>query len=144
MADTNILEAPCGIHCGLCPLHLAITDEALKKRLSERLNMPLDKVVCAGCRDIDGYCPVIPEQCATWICVKKKGVAFCCECADFPCIKLAPCADRASTRPHNLKVYSLTLRKMKGAYEWSKAIEEIYNLYYKGEMVVGHGPVLKK
>ncbi|MHB8084730.1 MAG: DUF3795 domain-containing protein [Dehalococcoidia bacterium] len=144
MVDKNALEAPCGIHCGLCPLHLAITDEALRKRLADRLNMPTDKVVCPGCRAVDGFCPVIPEQCATWLCVKKKGVEFCCECADFPCIKLAPCADKAPLRPHNIKVYSLTLRKMKGAYEWSKAIGEIYNLYYKGEMVIGHGPVLKQ
>jgi hypothetical protein len=144
MVDKNALEAPCGIHCGLCPLHLAITDESLKKRLAERLNMPLDRVVCPGCREIDGFCPIIPEQCATWLCVNKKAVEFCCECADFPCIKLAPCADKASLRPHNIKVYSLTLRKNKGAYEWNKAIEEIYSLYYKGEMIIGHGPVLKQ
>jgi len=144
MVKKNLLEAPCGIHCGLCPLHLAITDEALRKRLAERLNMPPDKVVCPGCRAVDGFCPVIPEQCATWLCVKKKGVEFCCECADFPCVKLAPCADKAPLRPHNIKVYSLTLRKTKGAYEWSKAIVEIYNLYYKGEMVIGRGPVLKQ
>jgi hypothetical protein len=144
MVKKNLLEAPCGIHCGLCPLHLAITDEALRKRLAERLNMPPDKVVCPGCRAVDGFCPVIPEQCATWLCVKKKGVEFCCECADFPCVKLAPCADKAPLRPHNIKVYSLTLRKTKGAYEWSKTIGEIYNLYYKGEMVIGHGPVLKQ
>ena len=28
--DKNALEAPCGIHCGLCPLNQAIKDENLQ------------------------------------------------------------------------------------------------------------------
>jgi hypothetical protein len=138
--DKNALEAPCGIHCGLCPMHLATTDEALRNRIAERMKRPPETVPCAGCRAIEGHCPVIGEQCATWVCSKEKGIEFCCECPDFPCIKLMPCSDRASTLPHNIKVYSLALRKSKGALEWEKAIKEAYDLYYKGEMVVGRGP----
>ena len=83
--DKNALEAPCGIHCGLCPLYLAISNEQLKKRLTETLNLPPEKVTCTGCRSIDGYCPVIGgEQCATWVCSKGKGLEFCCECARVP------------------------------------------------------------
>jgi hypothetical protein len=138
--DKNALEAPCGIHCGLCPLNQAIKDENMKARLAERLNRPPDKVTCTGCRSIDGHCPVIGEQCATWICSKEKGIEFCYECPDFPCIKLMPCADRAPTIPHNIKIYSLALRKAKGAYVWEKEIKEAYKLYYQGEMVIGRGP----
>lgn len=141
--DRNALEAPCGIHCGLCPMHLAATDEKLRALIAERRKMPPEKVPCAGCRAIDGYCPVIGEQCATWVCSKEKGIEFCCECPDFPCIKLMPCSDRASVLPHNIKIYSLALRKSKGAHEWEKAIKEAYDLYYKGEMVIGRGPKAK-
>lgn len=138
MIDQNALEAPCGIHCGYCKLNQALTDENLAKILKEKMNLP----TCTGCRSIDGYCPVIGEQCATWVCSKQKGVEFCHECADFPCIKLMPCADRADKLPHNIKVYSLMLRKAKGAHEWSKAIGKVYDLYYKGQMVIGRGPKL--
>jgi len=141
MIDKNSLEAPCGLHCGLCPLNKAITDEQLKKQLSERLNLPLEKATCPGCRAIDGYCPVIGEQCATWVCSKEKSVEFCSECADFPCIKLMPCADRAAKLPHNIKVYSLALRKQRGAQEWTNAIKDLYELYYKGQMIIGRGPM---
>src|SRR5664280_2081884 len=123
MATSEVMAAPCGVDCSMCPLHLATNDEALKKRLSEMLNLPQDKMACVGCREIDGNCPVIPEQCATWLCVKEKGVDFCSDCSDFPCTKLAPCADRASTRPYNIKVFSLTLRKNKGAQEWGTRIK---------------------
>ena len=145
MASCNeVMAAPCGIDCGLCPLYLATNDEALKQRLSGILKMPLDKIACAGCRRIDGYCPVIPEQCATWLCVKEKGVNFCSDCADFPCDKLAPCADRASTRPHNIKVFSLALRKSRGPEEWARRIKDIYALYFQGELAIGHGPISKE
>lgn len=142
--DKNALDAPCGIPCSLCNMHLAANDEGMRNRIAEKLKIPPEKVPCAGCRTIDGHCPVIGEQCATWICTQEKGVEFCYECAGFPCIKLMPCSDRAGVLPHNLKIFSLVLRKSKGAYEWEKGIKEAYNLYYNGEMVIGRGPRAKK
>jgi hypothetical protein len=139
--DKNALEAPCGLHCGFCPLNRAVTDEQLKKRISERLKLPIQKAACPGCRPVDGYCPVIgEEQCSTWLCAKGKGVEFCSECTEFPCVKLLPCSDRSDQIPQNIKICSLALRKAKGAHEWEKAIKEIYDLYFQGKMVVGHGP----
>lgn len=140
MVDKNALYAPCGIHCGMCPLNLAITDEKIRSQLSTRLNLPPEKVNCTGCRSIDGHCPVIGEQCATWVCVNGKGLQFCSECTDFPCVKLMPCSDRADKLPQNIKIFSLTLRKTKGAYEWEKAIKDVYSRYFHGKMVIGHGP----
>jgi hypothetical protein len=137
MIDKNALEAPCGIHCGLCKLNQALTDENLRQTLA-KVNLP----TCTGCRSIDGHCPVIGEQCATWICSQHHGVEFCSECAEFPCGKLAPSSDRADKLPHNIKVFSLALRKARGAHEWDKQIGEIYDLYYKGKMVIGRGPQL--
>ncbi len=137
MTDKKSLEAPCGIHCGLCRLNQALHNEAVRQAI-EKVNLS----TCEGCRAVDGHCPVIAEQCATWVCAQNKGVDFCCECAEFPCDKLAPSSDRADKLPHNIKVYSLTLRKAVGAHEWSKRIGRIYDLYYKGKMAIGRGPQL--
>jgi hypothetical protein len=140
MLDKNALHAPCGIHCGLCPRNLAIKDEQIRSRLSAGLNLPPENVTCTGCRSIDGHCPAIVDQCATWVCIKGKGLEFCSECSDFPCAKLIPSSDRADKLPHNIKIFSLTLRKTKGAYEWEKVIKDVYDRYFHGKMVVGHGP----
>jgi len=55
-----------------------------------------------------------------------------------------PCADQASELPQNIKIFSLTLRKNRGAEEWNKSIMDVYTRYFKGIMVIGHGPVLKE
>jgi hypothetical protein len=137
MLDKNALEAPCGIHCGLCKLNQALTDENLRNTI-EKMNLK----TCTGCRSIDGHCPVIGEQCQTWVCSQRHGVEFCSECSEFPCYKLAPSSDRADKLPHNIKIFSLSLRKAQGAHEWGKQINKIYDLYFKGKMVIGHGPQL--
>jgi hypothetical protein len=136
----NALEAPCGIHCGFCPLNLALTREDVRSELAGRLNMPPEEVGCAGCRSIEGRCPVIGEPCATWLCAREKGVEFCSDCAEFPCLRLMPCADRAGRLPHNIKIYSLALRKAKGPEEWAKAIKDVYDLYFHSRMIIGRGP----
>ncbi len=81
MAVQVKLAAPCGIHCGLCPLNRALTDEALRKSLAQGMNVPEEKAQCEGCRAVDGHCPVIGEQCATFVCAAEKDVEFCGEFA---------------------------------------------------------------
>jgi hypothetical protein len=140
----SILAAPCGIHCGICLLFRAVQDARLRERISEKLHIPLEKCTCPGCRAISGFCPVIHKQCATWICAKEKGVTFCSECAEFPCRKLMPYADRAAELPQNIKIFSLSLRKARGNDAWEKSIHDIYGLYFFGEMVIGGGPKSRK
>lgn len=140
MSEQAGLAAPCGIHCGMCPLNKALSDEKLRETLAQRMNVAPEKATCPGCRTIVGHCPVIGEQCATYICAQEKGVEFCYECSEFPCAKLLPCSDRAESLPHNLKVYSLVLRKQKGEKVWSELIGQIYSLYYRGQMKIGRGP----
>ena len=141
MNNQTALPAPCGIHCGMCPLYKALSDEKLRDTLSQRMNLPPEKAQCEGCRAVDGNCPVIGEQCATYACAKEKDVEFCSDCSEFPCSKLLPCTDRAESLPHNLKVYSLTLRKLKGEQTWNQTIGQMYSLYYRGQMAIGRGPV---
>jgi hypothetical protein len=141
--DERELAAPCGIDCSQCKLYQALSDENLRQLIIQKMKMPPEKATCTGCRSIEGHCPVIGEQCATYVCAIEKGVDYCCDCADFPCQKLMPCAERADKLPHNIKIFSLTLRKQKGETEWKKAIAGIYKLYYSGQMVIGHGPQLR-
>ncbi|MDD5313150.1 MAG: DUF3795 domain-containing protein [Dehalococcoidia bacterium] len=147
MIDKNALEAPCGLDCSMCMQHKAIGDENLKKKLSDMMQLlsdnvtvPADKVGCPGCRAIEGNCLHIGEQCLTYICTREKGVDFCSDCAEFPCIKLMPCADKSTIIPHNIKLYSLNVRKFKGEEEWKKVFPELYQLYFKGKMFIGRGP----
>lgn len=141
MNNQTALLAPCGLHCGMCPLYKALSDEKLRGTLSQRMNLPPEKAQCEGCRAVDGNCPVIGERCATYICAEEKDVEFCSDCSEFPCSKLLPCTDRADSLPHNLKIYSLTLRKLKGEQVWNQMIGQIYSLYYRGQMVIGRGPI---
>jgi len=140
MTNQSELAAPCGLHCGMCPLYKALSDEKLRDTLAQRMNVPPERATCHGCRAVDGHCPVIGEQCATYVCAQEKGMNFCCDCLEFPCSKLLPCTDRAQSLPHNLKVYSLTLRKLKGEETWNQMIGKIYSLYYGGQIVIGRGP----
>jgi hypothetical protein len=135
------LEASCGLHCGVCFLFRAGSDEALRSMVAEKFGLPPEKATCPGCRSVDGFCPVIGGQCATYVCAQENGVAFCSECRQFPCRKLMPCADRGAELPQNIKVFSLAVRKVKGEEEWRGSIMELYSLYFKGKMVIGHGPV---
>lgn len=140
--DDLYLAAPCGLACGLCPLNRALSDENLRQALAKGMGVPADKVGCPGCRAVDGHCPVIGEQCATYVCAQTEAVAFCSDCVKFPCPKLAPCAERADKLPHNLKAFSLSLRRAHGPEAWEKAIRGLYGLYFKGQMVIGRGPAL--
>ena len=140
MTEQPGLAAPCGIHCGICLFYKSLSDEKLRDIVSQRMNVPLEKATCQGCRAVDGNCPLIGEQCATFICAQEKGVNFCCDCSGFPCSKLLPCSDRAESIAQNIKVYSLTLRKLKGEKAWNQMIGQIYSLYYGGKMVIGRGP----
>jgi hypothetical protein len=133
------LVAPCGIDCGMCELFLCKDNQQLFDFLVSK-GVPKEKLPCAGCRDIEGFCPVIGGECATYACVKDKDVDFCYECHDFPCSKLHPSADRADALPHNLKVYNLCTIQREGVDCFIAQSGEIKKKYFKGKMEIGKGP----
>lgn len=116
--EERALISPCGIYCGNCPLYRARTDETLRQRIAEGQGIPVEKVLlCAGCRPARGKVSVSGGKpvCDTYACaIDDKKVEFCYECEDFPCLRLAPCADRAQELPHNTKVYQLVLLQKEG------------------------------
>ncbi|UCF32988.1 MAG: DUF3795 domain-containing protein [Phycisphaerales bacterium] len=133
------LLAPCGLDCGVCELYLSRDDKQLMSALISK-GISEEVLPCEGCRAIEGKCPVLGGTCATYKCANTKGVVFCSECSGFPCMKLAPAADRADVLPHNIKLYNLCVVQKHGVEALIKKSSEIKQTYYRGRMLVGEGP----
>jgi hypothetical protein len=71
------LAGPCGFYCGTCRHYLA----RIKGLLHEK-NL---KHGCRGCRDQSKRCAWIKRDCAR---IRKREIAFCFECPEFPCTNL--------------------------------------------------------
>jgi hypothetical protein len=134
--DYKHMTAPCGLDCFNCPMHLAGEDERLRAAVARNMNLPVEKVVCRGCRDENGTIGFagMTEPCNVFKCITKKGISLCSECGDFPCYHLHPYADKASERPHNAKVFNLSLIKKMGIEAWAKTkAKSVRDTYYKGK-----------
>ncbi len=136
------LVAPCGIDCGICELYLSRNNQQLMDFL---VSTGISKHVlpCDGCNNIGEKYPIINGKFATYECTIEKGISYCSECNDFPCIKLAPTANRADVLPHNIKVYNLCIIKKDGIEKFTRKSLKIKQLYYKGKIEIGKGPKLK-
>lgn len=72
-------------------------------------------------------------------CIDTKGIDFCSDCSDFPCDHLHPHADLASQRPHNTKVFNLSLIKKMGLEKWAvEKAKSVREAYFKGRLKL-HG-----
>jgi hypothetical protein len=137
MDEVRVLIAPCGLNCGGCPLHLAASNEAVRLEVAKWMGVPADKVVpCDGCRPSKGVISALGETavCDTYSCaVNEKEVEFCYQCGDFPCLKLAPCSDRAQELPHNTKVYNLLMLQKLGVNDWVERYPRFLQQYLQGK-----------
>ncbi len=134
------MTAPCGLDCFNCQFFLANDDEkalGIVKKLSEDFNMPLDVMLCNGCRAHDGKIPLqkhafgADHECASYECSKGKGLDFCGDCGEFPCDHLHPYADKAATLPHNTKVFNLCLINRMGLEKWAESkAAEVRDTYF--------------
>jgi len=132
------LVSPCG-YCSLsCPGYVesTCTDEMAIRKEAIRANLPVDKLLksCSGCRPKQGQ-PYGNIVCETYdCCVNKKGLDFCFQCADFPCLKLAPVSERAEVRRHNTKIYNLLMLKKLGLEEYIRQSGKLATQWVKGKM----------
>lgn len=85
--------AVCGLDCGVCDIRQAAGDPGLARgivdwfRESRGEEVAIEQIRCAGCRGDRAQ----HWSADCWIlecCVDQKGLAFCCECGDFPCGRL--------------------------------------------------------
>ena len=134
------MAAPCGIDCGICELYVCNGNPELFDYLVSK-GIPKESLPCLGCRKVEGKCPVIGATCETYKCFTEKKIGFCFECREFPCSKLQPSADRANVLPHNLKVFNLCKIQNYGLEEFVEKSMKIRQLYFKGKMIIGAGPV---
>ncbi len=141
MKDKKALTAPCGLDCFNCELYEDNLTDEFAELIHTKLGVQNEEIPCKGCRQQDGNHYHLPtEGCATLNCVKVKGVELCCDCDDFPCVLLAPTADKAAQYPHNMKVYNLCRIKKLGLESWIEhEAGQIRNKYFKGQFVVGKG-----
>ncbi len=133
--DKLKLVAPCGLYCGGCLLYKACTDKVLAEKIAQRRGVSVEELpVCLGCRPHQGCVPSMGGAvCATYACVNQRKLEFCYECKNFPCLKLAPAADRAQEIPHNNKIYNLLLLQKWGLENWLKRADELWMQYYRGK-----------
>lgn len=72
----------CGLYCAACCLYRAERDSPqLARRLADQWNVPLEKIHCTGCGDLDSTSWGI--ECEIVSCQRDKGYNYCFECPDF-------------------------------------------------------------
>ena len=138
--DYYQMTAPCGLDCFNCHFYLARKDkEAMStvKQLSEEFNIPVEIMLCKGCRSHNGRIPLQKHvfgdahRCAAYECSQGKGFENCGDCDEFPCDNLHPYADKASDLPHNIKVFNLCLINKMGLEEWARTkASEVRKIYF--------------
>jgi len=140
MQDKKELTAPCGLDCFNCVLYEDNLTAEFVDHIHTKMGIPKTDIPCMGCRAQDAKHFHLPEGCATLDCIKEKGIDFCCNCEEFPCLYLAPTADQADHFPHNMKVFNLCRIKKVGLEKWAREeAVNIRNRYFKGKFVVGKG-----
>ena len=148
MQTKRELTAPCGIDCFNCQIYKDVITDEFKNKLAVAYGIAPKNIPCSGCRALKGTRVAFDTRqvftCDTYTCVTDRGHEFCFECADFPCNRLQPTADRAETFPHNMKVFNLCRMKAVGPEKWAEEEAALIRLkYYKGKLVIGKGPVIE-
>ena len=96
------LAAVCGLFCPACTIYIASTeDPARLKALAERFGVPEAEMECHGCRsDKRGlYCN---RFCKMTRCAGEKGLDFCGQCREYPCVELKTFQ---SQMPHRIELW---------------------------------------
>jgi len=138
------LTAPCGLDCFNCEIYEGNITEDMKKRFAEKIHKDPEDVACKGCRQEKG-CRHLGLPCETLRCIEGKGLEFCFECEEFPCVRLQPAREGADRFPHNFKVFNLCRMKSAGVEQWAdKEAKLIRQRYYAGKFIPGKGPVLER
>lgn len=134
------MTAPCGLDCFNCHFYLANENQEAKitvEQLSKKFNMPVEIMLCNGCRNHNGRIPLQKmafgeeHRCAAYECSKSRNLSFCGDCDQFPCDHLHPYADKSTELPHNMKVFNLCLINKMGLENWaSSKASEVRETYF--------------
>jgi len=138
------LTAPCGLDCFNCDIYEKNITEEMKKQFASKIKKDPEEVACKGCR-LENGCKHLGQPCETLKCIEDKGLEFCFECEEFPCVKLQPAKEGADRYPHNFKLFNLCRMKAVGVEKWAgEEAKLIRQRYYLGKFIPGSGPILKR
>ena len=99
------LFSACGLNCGLCPrFHTAGSSK------------------CPGCSG-EGFSSKHPG-CGVLSCCQRKGIEFCFECEEFPCIKYDGADESDSFISHFSQMKDLKKAESSGISEYIKELNE--------------------
>ncbi len=77
--------AYCGLYCGACAVLVATERGEVAKLLEneEAAEYTVEQLTCRGCKTdvLACFC----TDCEIRLCARERGVAFCCDCDDYPC-----------------------------------------------------------
>lgn len=105
------LAAVCGAYCGACPVYRAWADQDRPRleALAHSLGTTTDRLMCTGCRTPAAFC--FGGDCEIKACAQNRDVAFCPDCADYPCDRIrgfdASAAYRAAMRRDAARVHEV-------------------------------------
>ena len=143
-ATKRSLTAPCGLDCFNCEIYEGNITEEMKKQFASKIKKDPEEIACKGCQRENG-CRHLGQPCETLKCIKEKGLEFCFECGEFPCVKLQPAKEGADRYPHNYKLFNLCRMKAVGVEKWAEEEAKlIRQRYYLGKFIPGSGPILKQ
>ena len=138
------LTAPCGLDCFNCEIYEENITEEMKVQFALKIQKNPEEIACRGCRLQNG-CRHFGQPCETLKCIEDKGLEFCFECEEFPCVKLQPAKDGSERYPHNYKLFNLCRMKAVGVEKWAEEEADlIRQRYYLGKFIPGSGPILKR
>jgi len=124
-APDKRLAAVCGLFCPACHIFIGTKEDPKRlEAMARRLRRPLEEMQCNGCRSTK-RCFYCETKCTMEKCAEAKGVAFCGECAEYPCQDLK--AFQAEM-PHRIELWKSQLRIKEVGYErWYAEMIEHYS-----------------
>lgn len=118
------LAAVCGLFCPACTLFIGTKEDRERlKMMAMRFQLPVEELECHGCRSEKRgiFCR---DYCKMSKCSVEKGINFCIECPEYPCMELK--AFQAQM-PHRLELWKSQERiKEVGYEEWYAEMIEQY------------------
>lgn len=119
------LAAVCGLFCPACTLFIGTKEDPERlKMLAMRLQLPMEELKCYGCWSDKRsfYCR---EKCKMIKCAAEKGIRFCVQCPEYPCVELKAFQVQM---PHRIELWKSQERIKEVGYEkWYDEMIEHYS-----------------
>lgn len=117
--------AVCGLFCPACSVFIGTKEDPARLNvIAQRVQRPVEELRCNGCRS-EKRCFYCESKCIMAKCAAAKGVDFCGECAEYPCMDLK--AFQAEM-PHRIELWKSQERIKEAGYEkWYAEMIEHYS-----------------